>query len=85
MKAKHRYQIVDEAGEVDLLSLINIISRHIVVGEEVDAEGSLEKWKHALITVKIEWYFRWKLNEFQQHFFVLNQKHELPDFETDCL
>ena len=43
VEAEHGDQIVDEAREVDFVSLVHILARHIVIREEVDTQRSLEQ------------------------------------------
>ena len=54
VQAKHRYQVIDEASEVDFMTLVHVLTRHIVVREEVNAKCALKQWKHALVAVEIQ-------------------------------
>ena len=54
VQAKHRDQVINEASEVDFMPLVDVLTRHIVVGEEVNTKCALKQRKHALVAVEIQ-------------------------------
>lgn len=63
MESEHRDEVVGKPGEVDLLAAIDVVARHVVVREEVDAEGPLEQGQHGLVDIQVEGQFRWEVNQ----------------------